>query len=79
MHFQEMAQLQERIREQHESLAGVSPRELLLLQGCVDLFTGWTDRKLLGVAVRDPLLAAECTDRLAGDRRLNDLLLADIM
>ena len=49
------------------------------LQRLVDLFARGADRELLRVATRRPLLAAQRAHRLAGDRRLEDLLFLDVV
>src|SRR5665647_2301420 len=55
----------------------------LAISGCaqtlVDLLAGGTHRELLGVAARDPDLAAEGNDGFTGHCALHDLVLADIV
>ena len=50
-----------------------------LLQLVVDLLAVRADRELLGVTPRNPDLAAQGAHRLAGDRRLEDLLLLHVV
>ena len=50
-----------------------------LLQLVVDLLAVGADRELLGIATRDPHLAAQGDHRLAGQRRLQDLLLLHVV
>ena len=50
-----------------------------LLQLVVDLLAVRADRELLGVAARNPDLAAQGAHRLAGHRRLEDLLLLHVV
>src|SRR5690606_33635157 len=45
----------------------------------VDLLAGGADRELLGIASRSPLLAAQRAHGLAGDRRLEDLVLLHVV
>ena len=51
----------------------------LFLQSVVYLFAGWADWKFLGVAARNPLLAAERTNRFSAHHSFGDLLFADVV
>src|SRR5450759_4169881 len=55
---------------------------LAVLRGAqtgVDLLAGGAHRELLGITPGDPDLAAERDHRLAGQRALHDLVLADVV
>src|ERR671919_137625 len=58
---------------------GPEPVERSARERLVDLLARGADRELLGVAPRSPLLAAQCAHRLAGDGRLEDLVLLHVV